>query len=109
LQILGGSDLASGTFYWASMNDMRVIICDMNILAKKRRWRVPLHGHLQLLQEHLHRFIQSKGSCAYFQRFPTDMMQEVLDLIKRIGAFNDRYKSWIKANEKNAQRYLKEV
>ena len=101
--------MESGSFYWASMSDMRVIICDMNILAKKRRWRVPLHGHLQLLQEHLHRFIQSKGSCAHFHRFPTEMMEEVLDLIKRIGSFNDRYKSWIKANEKNAQRYLKEA
>ncbi len=91
------------------MSDMRVINSDMSILAKKRRWRVPLHGHLQLLQEHLYRFIQSKGSCAHFHRFSTEMMEEVLDLIKRIGSFNDRYEVWIKANEKNAQRYLKEA
>jgi hypothetical protein len=67
-----------------------------------------LAAHLTLIREHMLRFIQSKGSCSHFHRFPTDMMEETIHLIKKIGSYNDRYREWIKSNEKNAQRYLKD-
>jgi hypothetical protein len=75
---------------------------------KHRRLRKPLAAHLTLTKEHLLRFIQSKGSCSHFSRFPTDMMQETINLIKSIGTYNERYKAWIKANERNWKRYLKD-
>jgi hypothetical protein len=37
------------------------------------------------------------------------MQQATIDLIKQIGAYNERYREWIKANEKNSERFLREA
>ena len=66
-------------------------------------------AHLTLIREHMLRFIQSKGSCSHFHRFPTELMEETIHLIKSIGTYNEQYKEWIKVNEKNAERFLKEA
>ena len=66
-------------------------------------------AHLTLVREHMLRFIQSKGSCSHFHRFPTELMEETIHLIKSIGTYNEQYKEWIKANEKNSERFLKEA
>ena len=84
------------------------VLGGMETKKKHRRLRKPLAAHLTLTKEHLLRFIQSKGSCRHFSRFPTDMMQETINLIKSIGTYNERYKAWIKANERNWERYLKD-
>jgi hypothetical protein len=76
--------------------------------TKHRRWRKPLAAHLALTKEHLLRFIQSKGSCSHFHRFPTDMMEETINLIKCIAFYNERYRKWLKLNTKNPERYLKD-
>jgi hypothetical protein len=54
------------------------------------------------------RFIQSKGSCSHFSQFHPEMMQATIDLIKQIGTYNERYREWIKANERNWKKYLKD-
>ena len=66
-------------------------------------------AQLTLVREHMLRFIQSKGSCSHFHRFPTDMMEETIHLIKSIGNYNEQYKEWIKANESNFERFLREA
>ena len=66
-------------------------------------------AQLTLVREHMLRFIQSKGSCSHFHRFPTELMEETIHLIKSIGTYNEQYKEWIKANEKNSERFLKEA
>jgi hypothetical protein len=66
-------------------------------------------AQLTLVREHMLRFIQSKGSCSHFHRFPTDMMEETIHLIKSIGNYNEQYKEWIKANESNSERFLREA
>ena len=78
-------------------------------IKKHRRWRKPLAAHLTLIREHMLRFIQSKGSCSHFHRLPVDMMEETIHLIKSIGTYNEQYKEWIKANESNSERFLKEA
>ncbi|MDB4816680.1 hypothetical protein OAG93_00560 [bacterium] len=85
------------------------VLGGMETKKKHRRLRKPLAAHLTLTKEHLLRFIQSKGSCSHFSRFPTDMMQETINLIKNIGTYNERYKAWIESNVKNAERFLKEA
>jgi len=76
---------------------------------RHRRWRKPLAAHLRLTKEHLLRFIQSKGSCSHFHRLPVNMMEETIYLIKQIGTYNEQYKEWIKANESNSERFLREA
>jgi|TARA_B110000438_G_C15166133_1_gene373924 hypothetical protein len=66
-------------------------------------------AQLTLVREHMLRFIQSKGSCSHFHRLPVNMMEETIHLIKSIGTYNEQYKEWIKANEKNSERFLKEA
>ena len=66
-------------------------------------------AQLTLVREHMLRFIQSKGSCSHFHRLPVNMMEETIHLIKSIGTYNEQYKEWIKVNEKNAERFLKEA
>ena len=66
-------------------------------------------AHLTLVRDHMLRFIQSKGSCSHFHRLPVNMMEETIHLIKSIGTYNEQYKEWIKVNEKNAERFLKEA
>ena len=75
---------------------------------KHRRWRKPLAAHLSLTREYLLRFIKGSGSCSHFSSFEPEMMQETINLIKSIGTYNERYKAWIKANERNWKRYLKD-
>ena len=78
-------------------------------IKKHRRWRKPLAAHLTLIRQHMLRFIRGSGSCSHFHRFSTEMMEQTIDLIKHIGTYNEQYKEWIKANESNSERFLKEA
>lgn len=87
---------------------LRSVLGGMEI-KKHRRWRRPLAVLLSLMREQMIRFLQSKGSCSHFSRLPIDLQQATIDLIKQIGIYNDQYREWIKANEKNSERFLREA
>lgn len=77
--------------------------------AKHRRWRQPVATHLDLIKEHLYRFVASKGSNHHFSRFTPEQMEETINLIKHIEKFNAGYKEWIRANVPNPEKYILEA
>jgi len=36
-------------------------------------------------------------------------MEQTINLIKSISTYNQQYKKWIKANESNSERFLREA
>ena len=81
----------------------------MTSKAKHRRWRQPVAAHLDLIKEHLYRFVASKGSNHHFSRFTPEQMEETICLIKHIEKFNAGYKEWIRANVPNPEKYILEA
>ena len=81
----------------------------MTKTAKHRRWRQPVAAHLDLMKEHLYRFVASKGSNHHFSRFSPERMEETINLIKHIEKFNSGYKEWIRANVPNPEKFLREA
>ena len=78
------------------------------ITKRHRRWRQPLTKHLDLILEHLERFLRSKGSVNHFSRMTPELMESTLSVMKTISYFNSDYKQWIAENTKNPGRYLKD-
>jgi len=76
--------------------------------TKHRRWRRSVSAHLDLMKEHLYRFVASKGSNHHFSRFNPEQMEETINLIKQIEKFNLGYKAWIRANVPNPEKFILE-
>ena len=76
------------------------------ITKRHRRWRQPLTKHLDLILEHLERFLRSKGSVNHFSKMTPELMENCLSVMKSIGHFNGRYKNWLKANVRNPEKFL---
>lgn len=75
-------------------------------MVKQRRWRQPLGRHLQLISEHLERFLAGKGSCAHFHRFDISLMEDTIGLLKQIENYNRNYSEWLLANVPHPEKFL---